>query len=84
MRRLYSLWVMVHAVLVVNTPNMPSAMGTIKDQKSYVHTVKSRAVDRSTIQSLKLHLLALLIQSLEKIFSHKMLFIIKIIIILVK
>ena len=54
MRRLYSLWVMVHAVLVVNTPNMPSAMGTIKDLKSYVHTVKSRAVDRSTIQFLSI------------------------------
>ena len=28
---------MVHAVLVVNTPNMPSTVGTIKDLKSYVH-----------------------------------------------
>ena len=44
MRRLYSLWVMVLAVLVVNRGNMPYTMGTIKNLKSYVHTVQSRFV----------------------------------------
>ena len=51
MRRLYSLWVMVHAVLVVNTPNMPTTMMTIKDMKSYVQAVFPHIVSAETAKS---------------------------------